>query len=112
MAYDETLANRVRETLQHEPRVEEKKMMGGLCFMVNGKMCMGIMKNQLMCRVNPAETANFLEMEGVSPMNFTGRVSKGFVLVEGGAIQTPEKLRFWTSKCLAFNPLAKASKKK
>lgn len=112
MAYDETLAGRVREKLQHESHVGEKKMMGGLCFMVNGKMCVGIMKHQLLCRISPEEVPGFLEMEGISPMNFTGRVSKGFLLVDESVIQTPAKLQYWIDKCLAFNPLAKASGKR
>ncbi len=61
MAYNETLAERIRKTFVKVPRVEEKKMMGGLTFMVNGKMCVGILKDDLMVRLDPAVYAAALK---------------------------------------------------
>jgi len=54
MAYNQTLANRIREQLQDLDGIEEKEMMGGLCFMLNDKMCVGIIKDEMMCRIDPA----------------------------------------------------------
>ena len=81
MVYDEKLAERVRKTLIHQKAIEEKKMMGGLTFMVNGKMCVGILKDDLMVRLNPEVYDAALKKEGCRKMDFTGRPMKGFVFV-------------------------------
>ena len=112
MAYNEKLAGRVREliVLTHK-NVEEKKMFGGLCFMVNGKMCVGVEQERLMVRLDPARYEEVMEMEGCSPMDFTGKVMKGYVFVDIEAIDTKKKLEFWIMLALEFNSKAKASKK-
>ena len=78
MAYNENLANRTREiiSLTHK-NVEEKKMFGGLCFMVNNKMCVGIESERLMVRLSPAVYDEVLEKDGCTAMDFTGRMMKG-----------------------------------
>ena len=86
--------------------------MGGLCFMVDDKMCIGIVKNQLMARIHPHNYATYLAEEGVHPMNFTGRAMKGYVFVDSMAIDEEKELTRWIQRCLDFNPLAKSSKKK
>lgn len=111
MAYNEKLADRVREiiAMTHD-NVEEKKMFGGLCFMVNGKMCVGVEKERLMVRLNPALTEEVMEKEGCQPMDFTGKVMNGFVFVDENALTTKKKLSYWLKLALAFNIIAKASK--
>lgn len=113
MAYDEKLADRVREiiALTHTD-VEEKRMFGGLCFMVNGKMCVGVEKERLMVRLDPAKYDEVMEKEGCQPMDFTGKVMKGYVFVDMDALNTKAKLNFWVGLALEYNKLAKASKKK
>ena len=74
MAYDEHLAERIREELDDLPKVEEKAMFGGLAFMVNGKMCVGIIKDDLMCRIAPELEAEVLEKQGARQMDFTGKL--------------------------------------
>jgi TfoX/Sxy family transcriptional regulator of competence genes len=113
MAFDEKLADRVRETisLTHKS-VEEKRMFGGLCFMVNKKMCVGIEKEQIMVRLDPTVYGEVLEKEGCLPMDFTGRVMKGYVFVVSDALTTKKKLEYWVGLALAFNKKAKSSKKK
>ena len=81
MTYNEKLAERIREILVSQNKVEEKKMMGGLTFMVNGKMCVGILKNDLMVRIAPEVYETTLQKDGCREMNFTGRPMKGFVFV-------------------------------
>jgi len=81
MAYSEKIADRIRESLQQAPEVEEKKMFGGVCFMVNGKMCMGVIKDEMMCRIDPQKEPEVLEKNGCRPMDFTGRPMKGYVYV-------------------------------
>lgn len=113
MAYDEFLADRVRQCLaQSQTHFEEKKMMGGLCFMVNDKMCVGVVKNTLMARIGTDAYENALTKVGCKPMDFTGRPMKGFVFIEPEGIDMEEDLSYWVNLCLDFNPLAKTSKKK
>ena len=113
MAYNEHLAERIRQVLERERVVfEEKKMMGGLTFMVDDKMCIGIVKDDLMARVGPDAYEKALEKEGCREMNFTGRSMKGYVYVEPDAIDMEDDLKYWIQLCLVFNPFAKSSKKK
>ena len=113
MAYNEKLADRVRELIVEEQKnVEEKKMFGGLCFMVNDKMCIGVEKERLMVRINPQKNDEVMEREGCRPMDFTGKVMKGFVFVDEDALQTKKQLQYWVNLALEYNKIAKASKKK
>lgn len=112
MAYDEHLADRIRAAFQQRHRkATEKKMMGGLCFMISDKMCVGILKHDLMVRVAPEFYADALRRRGCKSMDFTGRVLKGFVLVEPEGIDLDTDFDFWIDHALQFNPRAKASKK-
>ena len=112
MAYNEKLAERVREQFASIRKVEEKKMMGGLTFMVNGKMCAGVLNDDLMLRIDPDEYERALERRGCREMDFTGKPMKGFVFVAPEGTKTPQQLKYWTSLALAFNKKAKASRKK
>jgi TfoX/Sxy family transcriptional regulator of competence genes len=113
MAYNTKLADRVRAMIDAAGQpCEEKAMFGGLCFMVNGKMCVGVESERLMVRLDPAVTDTVMEKEGCSPMDFTGRIMKGYVFVAIDALQTKTKLQFWLQLALDFNKVAKASKKK
>jgi TfoX/Sxy family transcriptional regulator of competence genes len=87
-------------------------MFGGLCFMVNDKMCVGVEQERLMVRLDPERCADALEMEGCVPMDFTGRPMKGFVFVDINALNTKAKLLYWIELALEFNKKAKPSKKK
>lgn len=119
MPYNEFLADRIRRVFG-EKRVSftEKKMMGGLCFMVDDKMCCGIhfdkKKNSdlLMARVGEGAMEDSLQKEGCMPMDFTGRPMKGYVFVSPEGFDAEVDLEGWIQRCLDFNPLAKASKKK
>ena len=111
MAYNENLVNRIREELSHLRHVEEKAMFGGICFMVNGKMCMGVTKDALMCRIDPAAEAEALERRGCRPMDFTGRPMKGYVFVDDEGYSTRRDLQHWIGLALDFNQRAKPSKK-
>jgi TfoX/Sxy family transcriptional regulator of competence genes len=113
MAYNEKLADRTRELIAMvTDKVEEKKMFGGLCFMVNGKMCLGVEKERLMVRIDPTRYDEVMELEGCHPMDFTGKVMKGFVFVDIDALSTKKKLQFWVNLSLEYNKIAKASKNK
>ncbi len=113
MPYNEKIADRTREiiALTHK-KVEEKKMFGGLCFMVNDKMCVGVEKERLMVRLDPALFDEVMEKEGCKPMDFTGRIMKVYVFVDIDALNTKKKLEYCVKLTLDFNKLAKPSKKK
>jgi len=112
MKFDLILADRIRLALAHISDVEEKKMFNGITFMVNGKMCVGVSKDRLMCRINPENHNQALAMRGVLPVEMKGRPYVGYIYVEPAALGTDEDLRFWIDQCLLFNPQAKASKKR
>jgi TfoX/Sxy family transcriptional regulator of competence genes len=112
MHTDEILVNMAREMLQYVPTLEEKHMFGGVCFMVNDKMCAGIVKDELMCRIDPEKEAELLHMPGVRPMDFSGKPMKGYLYVACEYLRKPSELKYWLDLCLEFNPKAKASKKK
>jgi TfoX/Sxy family transcriptional regulator of competence genes len=102
MAYDETLASRVREILSSVAGFSEKKMFGGLCFLIHGNMCCGVLKNELVLRLDPELARETLSGPHTRPMDFTGRPMKGFVFIEGAGLRTDRQLRELASMALAF----------
>jgi TfoX/Sxy family transcriptional regulator of competence genes len=113
MAYNESLAERIRQRLNRiNLPVEEKKMMGGLTFMVDGKMCVGISKQDLMARIAPEEYKTALSRKGCREMDFTGKPMKGFVFIDHDGTGNDQELDFWLQLALDYNGRAKASKKR
>lgn len=113
MAYNEQLADRVREIISQTHNItEEKKMFGGLCFMVDHKMCVGIENERLMVRLDPEMMDEVLEKEGCNPMDFTGKPMKGYVFVDIETLKTKKQLNYWLKLALDYNPIAKSSRKK
>lgn len=102
MAYDEGLAQRIRECLQHQDDVVEKKMFGGLCFMVTSHMCCGIVNDTLMARVGPDQYEKSLARKYVSEMDFTGKAMKGLVYVAPEGLGSDKALCRWVETCLKF----------
>lgn len=111
MAYNEKIADRIREALVNND-VEEKRMFGGLCFMVDSKMCMCVNADEIMCRIDPEAEDEAMKHHGVRPMDFTGRPMKGYVFVHEDVLKKKSELDYWINLCLDYNPKAKASKKK
>jgi TfoX/Sxy family transcriptional regulator of competence genes len=113
MAYDEYLAERIAKVF-HDKHVpfEAKKMMGGICYLVNDKMCAGIVNNKLMARLDPEYTDKALGLKGATLMDFTGKTMKGFLFIEPEGTDMEKDLEYWIDLCLEFNPRAKSSKKK
>jgi TfoX/Sxy family transcriptional regulator of competence genes len=87
-------------------------MFGGLCFMVNDKMCVGVEKERIMVRLNPEKYEEVMEKEGCMPMDFTGKVMKGFVFVDADYLNTKKDMQYWVNLALEYNKIAKSSKKK
>jgi len=112
MAYDENLANRVRERLANLPVIEEKEMMGGLTFMVNDKMCIGVIQDEMMCRIDPGIHETVIEMTGCRTMDFTKKPMKGWIMIDSSGMRTSKEFEYWISLALEFNTKAKSSRKK
>ncbi|HKY14817.1 MAG TPA: TfoX/Sxy family protein [Microthrixaceae bacterium] len=102
MAYSEALAERIRDLTAAEPELAERKMFGGLCFMVNGNMCVGIVGDELMVRVGPDQHAAMLAEPHAREMDFTGRPSRSMVFVQPAGVATDEGLDTWVRRGLAF----------
>ena len=112
MAYDERLAERVRAILGEEAKVEERKMFGGLAFLVEGHMACGVEKSRLMLRIGPEAYEAALAEPHVLPMDFTGRPLRGFVYVEPEGVRTKPQLARWVRRAVAFARTQPAKKVK
>jgi TfoX/Sxy family transcriptional regulator of competence genes len=102
MAYDEGLAQRIRERLTEDPGIRERKMFGGLAFMHRGNLCVGVIEDEVMVRVGPQHHAEALALPHARPMDFTGRPMKGYVFVGSSGIEDEEQLRAWIERGLRF----------
>lgn len=103
MAYDEGVAERIREVFDGRDDIVEKKMFGGIAFMHRGNMCCGIVDDVLMARVGPKSYADALGRVHAREMNFTGKPMKGFVYVDPAGFAEGTELRDWISLCEAFS---------
>ena len=112
MAYNEILANRVREKFAELPNVSEKEMMGGLTFMYYDKMCVGIIKDELMCRIDPVLHDIEIEKIGCRTMDFTKRPMKGYIMIDDNGMKSQKDFDYWIDLALDFNKKAKSSKRK
>ncbi|WP_436517758.1 TfoX/Sxy family protein [Ekhidna sp. To15] len=113
MAYNEYLADKLRQALkERKVPFEEKKMMGGLCIMVDDKMCVGVIKDDLMARVGPHVYEAALSQPNARLMDFTKRPMKGYLYVNPEGWDNEKELGEWVDQCLIFNKEAKSSKKK
>jgi TfoX/Sxy family transcriptional regulator of competence genes len=86
-------------------------MFGGICFLVDDKMCLGVLKNDLMVRIDAEKQNDYLQETGCRPMDFTKRSMKGFLFISPEGVDMEKDLEKWTNRCLEFNPRAKSSKK-
>jgi TfoX/Sxy family transcriptional regulator of competence genes len=103
MAYSEAVAGRVRAALKGKRNVTEKKMFGGIAFMVRGHMTIGVQDDELMVRVGPDGYADALAQPAARKMDFTGKPLKGYVYVGPKGFTTAKVLEAWVERALAFN---------
>lgn len=101
MAYDDRLVEQVREVLAGEPTAE-KKMFGGLTFMVSGHMCCGVQDDRIMVRVGPVAYAECLRCAGVKRFDVTGKPMVGMIWVEAEALRTSSQIKRWIDKGVAY----------
>jgi TfoX/Sxy family transcriptional regulator of competence genes len=103
MPYNEKLAARIRKTLIHLPDVEEKKMFKGLTFMVNGKMCVCVSGDELMCRFDPAMQDVAIKKKGFRIMIMKNKTLKGYGYINESGIDSKKDFDYWINLCLSFN---------
>jgi TfoX/Sxy family transcriptional regulator of competence genes len=111
MSYDENLAARIRRVLAKRTDVVEKKMFGGLCFMVGGAMCCGLTKTDFMVRVGPDRYDDALAQPHARPMDFTGRPLAGMVYVAREGLRSAAALARWVGRGVAFVSSTAAKKR-
>jgi hypothetical protein len=102
VAFDEVLAGRIRNALKDTAGVTEKRMFGGIAFMLHGHMFVGVVDSSLMARVGPTEYEAALSKPHVREMDFTGKPMRGYVFVDAGGIRTAKDLGAWTEQCVLF----------
>ena len=113
MAYDALLAGRLKLALDKKGTdYTEKKMFGGVAYMVDDKMCVGIVNNNIMARIDPEIQEQALKKPGCKVMDFTNRPMKGFVYIDENGYEKDNDLDYWVGLALEFNPKAKVGKKK
>jgi TfoX/Sxy family transcriptional regulator of competence genes len=114
MAYDIKLADRIRKYLLKFPllKVEEKEMFRGLTFMVNGKMCVSVSGENLMCRFDAALHEEAAEKTGFEPMIMKGKELKGYCYIGPVGLTSQKDFEYWLNLSLDYNERAKSSKRK
>jgi len=103
MAYNEDLALRVRKALEYIANVNEKKMFGGLAFMVNNKMCITVGKDRIMCRIDPADYNELIRREGSQKVIMKNREFKGYIRIKADVLSDNKEFIFWIKKALDYN---------
>ncbi|WZO97495.1 TfoX/Sxy family protein [Isosphaeraceae bacterium EP7] len=102
MAFSESLAARTRDALARERGITEKKMFGGLCFLLNGKLLVGVFKDSLLLRLGPDGAKTALVKPHIREMDFSSRPMKGWVVVEPDGIDSDRELTAWTQQAIDF----------
>lgn len=102
MAYDEGLAERIQEVMEEEPGFDEKKMFGGICFLLFGNMVCGIIKEDLIVRVGVDNYAEMLKLPHTKKFDLTGRPMKGWVMVLNEGLDSDEALSDWIQRAVSF----------
>src|SRR6516164_3221839 len=102
MAFSEALAARIRQRLARRKNIEEKKMFGGVGFLLNGNLLVGVWKDSLIVRLGPEESDEALKEPHVKEFDITGRPMKGWVLVESGGVEDDDQLNGWIQRAMKF----------
>jgi TfoX/Sxy family transcriptional regulator of competence genes len=102
MAFDQGLAQRIREHLAGTDGLSEKQMFGGISFLVDGNMCVGVIGDELIARVGPQATEAALARPGSRPFDFSSRPMKGWITVAPDALEADEALAAWVDEALGF----------
>jgi TfoX/Sxy family transcriptional regulator of competence genes len=111
MAINEVLADKVRAAFANTRRVEEKKMFGSIAFMVDGKMCITVGHNRIMCRIDPELHEAATQRKGVRTVTMRAREYKGYVYVDADALRSKREIEYWVRLALDFNKRAQSSRR-
>lgn len=112
MAYNEKIADKIRLALNGTKNLVEKKMFGGIAFMVNDKMCLGVDKDDIMLRCEPEMTNELLSKKGARPFDLPGKPMKGWLLISTAGTSNKKDFDFWVKTAVEANKKATASAKK
>jgi TfoX/Sxy family transcriptional regulator of competence genes len=112
MAINEQLTSKIRQSFSNMPEVEEKKMFSGIAFIVNGKLCVSVGNNRIMCRVDPDLHDKLIQKPGCKTVVMKGHDYKGYIWVDESVLTTKKQIDYWVKLALDFNPKAKATVKK
>lgn len=112
MAYNEEIADRIRKALAGTKKLVEKKMFGGIAFMINGKMCVGVDKDDIMLRCEPERTDELLSKKGARSFDLTGKPMKGWLLVNSEGTSNKKDFDWWMKTAIEANRKATGAKKK
>ncbi|MFH1300155.1 MAG: TfoX/Sxy family protein [Planctomycetota bacterium] len=102
MAYDENLAQRVHQLLHRRTGFSQRKMFGGICFMLHGNMCCGVTQHELMLRLGEKNAFKALEMPHTREMDFTGKPLKSMIYVEQSGFEEDDDLKYWVNQAVKF----------
>lgn len=102
MAYSQSLAERIRQVLGQRRGTTEKKMFGGVGYLLHGNMCVGVWKNSLIARLGPERATAALQQPHVGEFDITGRPMKGWVMIESEGVETDDQLRGWIAESVEF----------
>ncbi len=102
MAYDERLAERIRTVFAGREGFAEKKMFGGICFLLDGNMCVGVLQDELIVRLSAEQADEALHGEHTRPFDFTGRPMTGWIMAGPAATETDDALRAWIERAVSF----------
>ena len=102
MPYDEAIASRVRSIMIDEAGYSERKMFGGLCFMIGGHMCCGVMKDEMMLRLGDELASTSLDENHTRPMDFTGKTMKSMIYLEPAGFADDRDLQEWVGRAVDF----------
>ncbi len=111
MPYDEELAGRIRKSIARKGPIDEMKAFGGLSFMLDGKMCVGVQKNRLMVRIDPDKHDTLIKRQGAGPMDFTGRPMRGFLFIDAKGVPDAGSLNFWVNESVEYVRTVPAKKR-
>ena len=105
MPYDEALAQRIRELAARRRDIAERKMFGGIAFMVSGRLACCVLENRMIVRIGEQATAKYIGMTHVSPMDFSGKAMKAFATIEPEGLRTKTQLSRWFAMAVEFAAL-------
>jgi TfoX/Sxy family transcriptional regulator of competence genes len=111
MTFNKELTSRVREALSNVPGLEEKRMVGGVAFLVNGKMCVSVKDERVMCRVDPTMVGELTRRRGCRTMTMNGREYRGYIFVDEKVLGTRSALGYWLRLAIDFNERAGVARK-